>query len=105
MFGTLSFYDEPIPSSFNLKGIYPNPFNPTTKINFSLQNPSEMDLSVYAMDGKLVRKIFIGPVGTGYHSVSWDGKDQSLNPVSSGIYFYRLDAGSQSQTGKMTLLK
>ncbi|SVA19000.1 uncharacterized protein METZ01_LOCUS71854 [marine metagenome] len=105
MFGTLSVDDETIPSAFNLQGNYPNPFNPTTKINFSVQSPSEMDLTVYAMDGKLVRKILIGNVGTGYHSISWDGKDQSLNSVSSGIYFYRLDAGAQSQTGKMTLLK
>ena len=105
MFGTLSVDDETIPSAFNLQGNYPNPFNPTTKINFSVQSPSEMDLSVYAMDGKLVRKILIGNVGTGYHSINWDGKDQSLNSVSSGIYFYRLDAGAQSQTGKMTLLK
>ena len=105
MFGTLSVDNDPIPSRLRLEGNYPNPFNPETKINFSVQSPSEMDLSVYAMDGKLVRKILIGNVGTGYHSINWDGKDQSLNSVSSGIYFYRLDAGSQSQTGKMTLLK
>ena len=48
MFGTLSVDDEPIPSAFNLEGNYPNPFNPTTKINFSVQSPSDMDLSVYA---------------------------------------------------------
>ena len=105
MFGTLSVDNDPIPSRLRLEGNYPNPFNPETKINFSVQSPSEMDLSVYAMDGTLVRKILIGNVGTGYHSINWDGKDQSLNSVSSGIYFYRLDAGSQSQTGKMTLLK
>ena len=105
MFGTLSVDNDPIPSRLRLEGNYPNPFNPETKINFSVQSPSEMNLSVYAMDGKLVRKILIGNVGTGYHSINWDGKDQSLNSVSSGIYFYRLDAGLQSQTGKMTLLK
>ena len=105
MIGSLAIDDEQAPSTFKLDGNYPNPFNPTTNINFSVQSSSEIKLSVFSMNGKLVSRIFLGNLEAGYHSIGWDGKDQLLNTVPSGIYIYRLDTEAQSQSGKMTLLK
>ena len=103
--GTLAIGVEPLPRSFNIIGNYPNPFNPTTNINFTVDHISEIDLSIYNLDGSLVRSFSLGNLQTGNHSVSWDGKDYSLGQVPSGIYIYRLQSGHHSGTGRMTLLK
>ena len=103
--GTLAIGDEPLPKSFNIMGNYPNPFNPTTNINFTVDHISEIDLSIYNLDGSLVRSFSLGNLQPGNHSVSWDGKDYSLGQVPSGIYIYRLQSEHHSGTGKMTLLK
>ena len=105
LIGSLAIDDEPAPSMFKLDGNYPNPFNPTTNINFSVQQISEISLSIHALDGKLVRRLLLGDLQIGSHSVSWDGRDQSLCQVPSGIYIYRLQSGHHSGAGKMTLLK
>ena len=105
MIGSLAIDDEPLPRSFKIDGNYPNPFNPTTNINFSVEQISEISLSIHALDGKLVRRLLLGDLQIGSHSVSWDGRDQSLCQVPSGIYIYRLQSGHHSGAGKMTLLK
>ena len=105
LIGSLAIDDEPAPSMFKLDGNYPNPFNPTTNINFSVKYISEISLSIHALDGKLVRSFFLGNLQPGSHSVSWDGRDHSLSQVSSGIYIYRLQSEHHSDAGKMTLLK
>ncbi|RLC53436.1 MAG: hypothetical protein DRH79_03615 [Candidatus Cloacimonadota bacterium] len=74
----------------NLIGNYPNPFNPTTNISFSLPVEQEIELVVYNMKGQIVRKLVQGQFTSGEHSVSWDGKDDSGKNVSSGLYFYKL---------------
>ena len=103
--GTLSIDDEQIPRSFNVIGNYPNPFNPITNINFTVDHVSEIDLSIRNLAGRLVRSFSLGNLQPGNHSVSWDGKDYSLGQVPSGIYIYRLQSDHHSDTGKMTLLK
>ena len=105
MIGSLAIDDESAPSTFKLDGNYPNPFNPTTNINFSVKYISEISLSIHALDGKLVRRLILGNLQPGSHSVSWDGRDHSLIQVPSGIYIYRLQSGHHSDAGKMTLLK
>jgi flagellar hook assembly protein FlgD len=57
------------------------------------------------LDGKLVRRLILGNLQPGSHSVSWDGRDHSLSQVPSGIYIYRLQSEHHSGAGKMTLLK
>ena len=105
MIGSLAIDDEPLPRSFKIDGNYPNPFNPTTNINFSVEHLSEISLSIHALDGKLVRSFLLGNLQPGSHSVSWDGRDHSLSQVPSGIYIYRLQSEHHSDAGKMTLLK
>ncbi len=83
----------------------PNPFNPTTTIRFSLPASQEVGLAIYAADGKLVRTLVDGVKERGTHNATWDGRDMAGNPVSSGVYFYRLTAGKFSESKKMVLLK
>jgi hypothetical protein len=105
LLGTLTLDHEPLPSVFKILGNYPNPFNPITNINFSVAYAAEVDLSVYALGGKLVRQFHLGALPSGNQSVAWEGKDNLGNDVPSGIYVYRLQSEFFSEARKMTLLK
>ena len=94
----------PAPSN-SLSQNYPNPFNPTTTIAFSLATRGRVSVRVYNVAGELVRTLANGQHAAGPHAVTWDGRDEAGSPVSSGVYFYKLVAGSFSQTKKMVLLK
>jgi hypothetical protein len=86
---------------------YPNPFNPVTRIEYSIKNRSQVTLRIYNVAGQLVRTLINeeqNPRAEGY-SVRWSGLNDSDRPVSSGVYFYKLTAGSFTQTRKMVLLK
>lgn len=83
----------------------PNPFNPSTTIRFALAAPEHTRLAVYDTNGGLVRTLVDGTRGEGDHAVQWDGRDGRGKQVSSGVYFYRLTAGSVVESKKMVLLK
>jgi hypothetical protein len=84
---------------------FPNPFNPSTSIRFQLASEGSARLAVYNLKGQLVRVLSDGPRSRGSHTVTWDGLDASGNPVSSGVYLYRLQAGGKVQSRRMLLLK
>jgi len=84
---------------------FPNPFNPSTTISYTLSIPADVQLAVYGVDGKLVRVLDSGPKRQGAFETTWDGRDQAGRPVASGVYFYRMKAGSTLITKKMVLLK
>ncbi|GMU86509.1 MAG: hypothetical protein AMXMBFR48_17510 [Ignavibacteriales bacterium] len=91
------------PDNFTLEQNYPNPFNPGTTIRFTLPASSEVSLSVFDILGNQVAEIISGAVKeAGSHSVYFDAASAQLN---SGVYFYRLTAGSFTETRKFTLLK
>ncbi|MCJ7577019.1 MAG: T9SS type A sorting domain-containing protein, partial [candidate division Zixibacteria bacterium] len=92
------------PSTFALHPAYPNPFNPNTNLSFSLPNASAYSLNIYNVAGQLVRS-YEGMGNVGLNVITWDGKDNAGNAVSSGIYFYKLIAGSFTATNKMIMLK
>lgn len=87
-------------SDYDLLTVYPNPFNPTTTINFSLQADSEVKLSVYDIAGRQVASLIDGVLQSGYHQVTFDASD-----LASGIYFTRLETNSTVQMKKMALVK
>jgi len=97
---------------FNLSQNYPNPFNSTTTIPYAVyrkqstvNRPLHTTLCVYNILGQKV-KILVDKMKTdGFHQAIWDGKDQAGNEVSSGVYFYRLEAGEFTQTRKMLFIK
>jgi hypothetical protein len=84
---------------------HPNPFNPTTTIRYELAAAGNVRLRVFDAAGRLVRTLVDTSEGAGAHDVTFDGRDDNGRPVASGVYFYRLDAGTTTQTRKMVLLK
>jgi len=88
------------PTSFSLKQNYPNPFNPRTSFEFDLPISEVVSLKVFDLSGREVATLVDGKRAPGVHVVSWDAAD-----VSSGVYLYRMQAGTFLQTGKMVLTK
>ena len=84
---------------------YPNPFNPRTRIAFSLDRETHVSLAVYDATGKHVTTLVDRRVGAGTRLVEWDGRDTNGSAVASGIYFYRLIAGSRTLIRKAVLVK
>jgi len=103
--GISSADDLIINNNFKLSN-HPNPFNPTTTISFSLQNNSNIELSIYNIKGQKVKQLIIDQLSAGQHSVVWDGNDENNQPVGSGIYFYKLKINGNSKAiNKMILIK
>jgi hypothetical protein len=88
------------PQSFALSQNYPNPFNPTTQISYSVKDNGFVTLKVYNILGQEVATLFAGQQTSGQHFVTFDG-----SKLSSGVYLYRLQEGSNSMTMKMMLVK
>jgi len=85
---------------------YPNPFNPTTKISFNLEKDTkDVELSIYNLKGQKVKTIVRDDFSKGRYSFVWNGDNNQDQPVASGVYFYKLKAGSKSETKKMILMK
>lgn len=93
------------PASFKLHQNYPNPFNPATTISYSLLEQSSVKLTVFNIQGREVMTLQDVERPPGNYEVQWNGMDQSGNPVSTGVYFARLQAGPFSQTIKMVYLR
>lgn len=89
-----------VPLEFALESNYPNPFNPTTTIKYSIPQANRVSLRVYDLTGKEVAEIVDNYMEAGLHSVNFNAAD-----LASGIYFYRIDAGNFSAIRKMTLIK
>jgi len=90
----------PVASDYNLVNAYPNPFNATTTILFDIASPQYVQLTVYDILGKEVGMLVNNLLPQGKHSVAFDAAG-----LPSGIYLYRLEAGSRSETKKMVLLR
>lgn len=84
---------------------YPNPFNPNTNISFTLTAKAEANVLIYNIKGQIVREMGRKPYNVGINTIKWDGRDSANNPVSSGIYFIRINTESESHTHKMLMLK
>ncbi|MDI3504038.1 MAG: serine protease [Candidatus Cloacimonadota bacterium] len=91
--------------STTLNSAYPNPFNPTTTLSFSLQNAGEVSLVIYNQKGQKVRSLIHETMPSGKHQIVWNGKDDNGRQVSSGLYFYRMKSGKYSSTRKMIMMK
>lgn len=89
-----------IPTSFALEQNFPNPFNPSTKINFALAKSEHVKLSIYSINGELIGTILEDFMPAGNHSINFEA-----DGLTSGVYLYKLDAGSFSSTKKMVVLK
>jgi hypothetical protein len=94
-----------LPLDYSLSQNFPNPFNPTTSVQFSVPKEGFVTIRVYDMLGQEVATLYSGNALAGTHTLNWDGKDNSGNVMSSGNYIYRMTAGEFVQSKKMSYLK
>lgn len=94
-----------VPTKFELEANYPNPFNPETTIRFGIPEKNHVTVTVYDLMGRKVKTLMNAIKPAGQYQTVWDGMDDAGNPVVSGIYFYEVRNGNDSQIRKMTLLK
>lgn len=94
-----------LPTVTKLMNAFPNPFNPSTTLRYSLKEAGKVRIEIYNMKGQMVRSYNTEHATPGYYQVSWDGKDAMGRPVSSGVYMYRMSSGRYHSTKKMVLAK
>lgn len=94
-----------LPKVFKLHQNYPNPFNPTTVIKYDLPEGGQVSVQIFNVLGQKVHTLINEYRAAGYHSVQWNGLNEIGRPVSSGIYIYRIEAGSNTRNLKMMLLR
>jgi hypothetical protein len=101
----VSIIDKTLPITYNLYNAYPNPFNPTTKIDYGLPEVSNVKLVIYDILGREVTTLVNGVQDAGYKSITWHGTDAFGKNVGAGMYFYLIQAGDFRLVKKMVLLK
>jgi hypothetical protein len=95
--------DSARPAETALYTNYPNPFNPSTTIRFSLKDAANVKIVIYNSIGQAVRTLVDGPLSAGMHSLQWSGTNDQGMKAASGVYFYYFTAGGVHQTRKMVL--
>jgi hypothetical protein len=98
--GVINVPETEMPQAYALDQNFPNPFNPTTQIRFSLPHASKVELTVYNLSNQEVARLVNGTLNAGVHQVAWDASQ-----FASGLYFYKLTADNFVQTRKMVLVK
>ena len=93
------------PKEFSLSPNFPNPFNPTTRINFTVPASGKVSIAIYNLLGQKVNQLVNGAFQSGSYSVVWNGRDGNGQQLATGIYLYRMEAVEFSQTRKLVLLK
>ena len=93
------------PDDFGLAQNVPNPFNPSTTIDYQMPEAGEVRLTVYNLLGQEIRTLIDGQLDAGYHTIVWDGMDDAGRQVASGVYVYRMHSGNFSAIRRMMLLK
>jgi endonuclease/exonuclease/phosphatase family metal-dependent hydrolase len=83
----------------------PNPFNPSTTIRFDVARPAHVTITVYTVQGRAVRHLLDRDVDEGRHEIVWNGRSDTDQEMASGVYFFRMETGSMSQTRRMTLVR
>ncbi len=95
----------PVPSQYRLSQNYPNPFNPVTTIRYELPKSGSVRLEVFDILGRVVRTLVDQTQEAGYHSISWDGRNDMGEALSSGVYYLRMEAGQYRAVVKMALVR
>ena len=92
-------------SSYHLYDAYPNPFNPSTNIKYNLKHDSQVKITIYDQRGRLINTLIDKKEKSGVKSIRWNGKNTKSQSVGSGMYLYRIQAGTFNQTKKLVLIK
>jgi len=104
--GVSAVGDGGLPTVLALRGNVPNPFNPLTHVRFDLPRPARVQLDIYDVAGRRVRRLVGGEVyPAGRHEAAWDGRNDAGQTVAAGVYISRLLADGEQMTGRMLLMK
>ncbi len=101
----VDFVNSPVPSEYQLYQNYPNPFNPTTTISYALPQEAHVQVQIFDVNGREVKRLVDQVCSAGVHSVVWDATDEAQQRVSSGIYICRFSAGEVVFNRKLVLMK
>ena len=101
----LGFEENLMPLDYTLHQNYPNPFNPITTLRYELPEDSFVNVTIYDMLGNVVSNLVNTNQSSGYKSIQWDATNNQGEPVSAGVYLYKIQAGDFVDTKKMILLK
>ena len=93
------------PEEFELHQNYPNPFNPSTTIEYAVPSSGPVELSIYDVSGRKTATLVDESKSAGLYAAEWSGENDAGNPVASGVYIYRIEAGSYRESKKMILVK
>ena len=94
-----------LPKEFKVSSNYPNPFNPSTKIDVEIAKRSHLDISVFDLNGRLISNIYNNNQLPGVYTFTWSGKDKTGQPVSSGVYFIQVKSGLNLHSQKVAFMK
>ena len=94
-----------LPENFIVRQNYPNPFNPITHISYDLPKTMNVEIVIYNVSGQIVNRLLSIEQSAGSYTVTWDGTDNTGALVSSAIYYYRIKAGRNIISRKMTFIK
>ncbi len=94
-----------LPRNLAIAKVVPNPFNPRTTLSYEVPRTGRIELAVYDIKGRLVKRLVSGTVQAGRHTVSWSGQDSHGRAVAAGVYFARMSDGRTATTSKMVLTK
>ena len=94
-----------MPSNYFLSQNFPNPFNPITTLKYELPEDSFVDVTVYDLLGNVVKNLINGDQSSGYKSIQWNATNNQGEPISAGVYLYKIQASDYVDTKKMILLK
>jgi hypothetical protein len=85
--------------------IHPNPFRANTTIGLAAAGRTDLDVGVYTVDGRLIRRLSEGRAAPGRHYLSWDGRNEAGLPASPGVYFVKATTGGQEASAKVVLIR
>lgn len=94
-----------IPVETKLFSAFPNPFNPSTNLRYSMKEAGDVRIEVYNVKGQILKTFESNHNQPGYYQVNWDGRDANGRLAGTGVYFYRMISGKYSSTKKMVLAK
>ena len=98
-------FDNSLPSSFALHSNYPNPFNPSTKISYSIPESGDISLNIYDMRGRRIKSLVNKNQASGRYLIEWNATDDYGNNVGAGVYIYQLRSKNKTLSQKMVLMK
>ena len=96
---------ESLPTQFTIEPAYPNPFNPSTTIRYGIPNTQEVTISIYDLRGRLVNILFKAEQPAGWYEITWNGQINNGSLAPAGMYIYKIIAGDEIKTSKISLVK